>query len=274
MKVFVSIIIFMQFFAPSKVWGDSIHLAAGKLLQKDQIISGILPSSFGKTHFILGVDPEKILQLAPEPVCKAQEGDIASLLICKDGSIKQALFSPDDDVAGVLMHLIMNEQTCIKAAIFSFTDGDIAKALIEAKNRGVIVEVIADASYLRDKYTKIALLKENGITICVYNPNNKAFINDIMHNKFVLFSKNIHDKALLWTGSFNFTKSARLKNQENVLILDEAHLIEKYLRQFDVIKKRIANPDDPTIKVARRTTRKKRSKREPIDKILELTVTA
>ena len=74
----------------------------------------------------------------------------------------------------------------------------------------------------------------------IYKPSNTTIFSDIMHNKFVIFGKNISNKPLLWTGSFNFTKSAQLKNQENVVILDEQYLIQKYEKQFEVIKKRIS----------------------------------
>jgi phosphatidylserine/phosphatidylglycerophosphate/cardiolipin synthase-like enzyme len=62
-----------------------------------------------------------------------------------------------------------------------------------------------------------------------------------MHHKFVIFGNNIGGKSLLWTGSYNFTKSATMNNQENVLVLDEIHLIEKYGRQFELIKQRTKN---------------------------------
>jgi len=63
-----------------------------------------------------------------------------------------------------------------------------------------------------------------------------------MHNKFVIFSCNVGNKTLLWTGSFNFTKSAQLRNQENVVVLDDPCIIEKYEKQFEVIKKRTGKP--------------------------------
>ena len=60
-----------------------------------------------------------------------------------------------------------------------------------------------------------------------------------MHNKFILFGKNVGGKSLFWTGSFNFTKSAKMNNQENVVILDEIQLIDRYNKQFAVLKERI-----------------------------------
>ena len=192
----------------------------------------------GKTHFIVGLPPEKIAH-AQKAVCR-QTG-LPGLLRCNDGSFKKAFFSPDDDLEKLLVQLIDHEQESIKAAIFSFTNGVIADALIAAKKRGVHIEVITDIAYTRDKFNKIDRLKTASIPVHVYNPQNTTIFNDIMHNKFVLFGKNVESKSLLWTGSFNFTKSATMNNQENVVILDEIHLIERYQKQFVVLKDRIAH---------------------------------
>lgn len=192
----------------------------------------------GKTHFILG------LPLAKEPVKKAEPivcvaHDGPSLLACVDGHFKKAFFSPDDDLETILIQLINAEQQSIKIAVFSFTNGDIANALLAAHKRGIEVEIITDISCLKDKFNKIDLLKKGGIKIFIYNPRNTTMLNNIMHNKFVLFSKNVNGKALLWTGSFNFTKSARINNQENVIIIDEKNLIERYQNQYALLKQRL-----------------------------------
>lgn len=190
----------------------------------------------GKTHFIVGLPPEQML--TKEKECKQTE--VPGLLRCKDGSFKHALFSPDDDLQKMLVQLIDQEKEYILIAVFSFTNSVIADALVSAKKRGVRVEIVTDISCVRDKFNKIDFLKSNGIKVYVYNPYNVTVLNNIMHNKFVLFGKNIDGKPLLWTGSFNFTKSAQMNNQENVLILDEINLIDRYQKQFAILKERVA----------------------------------
>lgn len=210
-------------------------LFASLTFAKDTSIPIFDDPTLGKTHFIVGLPPEQITKKSNDCVPTSVPG----LLECKDGSFKHALFSPQDDVQKMLLELIGQEREYILVAVFSFTDGAIAQALIDAKKRGVIVEVITDISCTRDKFTKIGFLKEQGIKVYVYNPKNVSILNDIMHHKFVLFGKNIHNKQLLWTGSFNFTKSANVNNQENILILDELSLIERYRKQFALLKEKI-----------------------------------
>ena len=193
--------------------------------------------NLGKTHFILGLPAPAPLKIKKFNL-PANLPDLGKKLVCQDGCYKQAFFSPDDNVQEILIQLIAQEKKSIKIAIYSFTDGKIAQALIDARQRGVIVEVIVDVSGSRDKFSKIELLKSNGIKVTVYDPKNTSVYNNIMHHKFVIFEDNIGGKSLLWTGSYNFTKSATMNNQENVLVLDEIHLILKYAQQFEVIKGR------------------------------------
>lgn len=214
----------------------------------------------GKTHFIVGLPIEA---KKDESVTVCHVDDLTGLLRCGDGSYKQAFFSPDDDLESLLIQLINAEQLSIKTAVFSFTNGDIASALISAHQRGVEIEIVTDISCLKDRFNKIDILKKAGIKIFVYNPRNLSIFNNIMHNKFVLFGKNVGGKSLLWTGSFNFTKSAKMNNQENIIVMDEINLIERYRKQFAILKQRLKGKD--SLKVAHKknqTTFTRGAKRE------------
>jgi len=193
-----------------------------------------LPASLGRTHFIVGLDHTTLKQ---EQQKKADES--LPHLCSSDGRIKRALFTPDDNIRETLIKLINSEQNSIKIAVFSFTDQSIASALLKVAANGILVEIVTDPSALHDPFGKIAELRNHNICIFIYKPiHNKSIIIDKMHNKFIVFGKNIQDKSLLWTGSFNFTKSASSHNQENVVILDDDLLINQFNQQFNRLKQR------------------------------------
>ncbi len=181
------------------------------------------PGTFGKTHFIVGVPPERITQEV--------------LIEPKDDGFCCAYFSPDDDLQKLLCDHITNEQEAIDIAIFSFTDKKIAEALIGAHTKGIRIRIVTDPSGIHDRFSKIFFLQENGIPIYVYNVRYKkkapATLSDIMHNKFVIFKKNSMQRSYVWTGSFNFTKSATLSNQENVMVSEQRSLVKQYNTQFN-----------------------------------------
>lgn len=158
------------------------------------------------------------------------------ILVNQNGSIKRALFPPDDNAKKALIGLINAETQHIYLAIYMFTDRDIAKALIDAYKRGVKIEVIADRSCAQSIWNKLRILAQSGIPIYIW-PQALEETSAIMHNKFIVFASAIDNKTILWTGSYNFSKAASLANQENILVLDDLDLAKNYINQFKKLKK-------------------------------------
>ncbi len=170
--------------------------------------------------------------------------NLAKLLINNENKIAEAFFSPDDELRSILIALIDAEQKSLSVAIYTLTDKNIAHALIRAHKRGIAIECVVDPAYGNDRYSKIDQLANEGIAIFVYQSSDNERAASLMHNKFVIFKENIKHHSILWTGSFNFTVRAHERNQENVVVLDNAHIIEKYVKQFEILKNRsqLVNP--------------------------------
>jgi len=148
--------------------------------------------------------------------------------------IKQALF-PSNEFKKILLGLIHAETKRICLAIYMLTEHEIAKALADAHKRGVQVEIIADHGCAFTGWSKIKYLVNQGVTVYVWPPS-KVADKAIMHNKFILFWSSLDGKALLWSGSYNFTWSASFKNRENVLVLEDAAIFQCYTDQFESLK--------------------------------------
>ncbi|RTL06849.1 DUF1669 domain-containing protein [Candidatus Dependentiae bacterium] len=212
--------------------------------EKSALLASFLKQYIHRKHFVIQQDgtihPATSIPFQ-EPMLPAIFSDplneLFNQLQQKKGYL--TLFSPDDNTYDILLKLIDQEYEKISIAIFSFTDGVIVKALELAIKRGVTVEIITDKNCLVDRYGKIDDLYHAGATIYVYNPNyyNKKKPG-IMHHKFIIFSKNFTQKGLVWTGSYNFTKSARYYNQENVIVLNRKGIVTRYTKQFEQIKTR------------------------------------
>lgn len=170
----------------------------------------------------------------------SNEAYLSSIILNKDNKIEKALFSPDDNIKDILMALIENEKEKISMAIFSLTHKEISEAIKSAHSKGIRVECITDKGYSNDKFSKINTFVDLNIPVWVYGKKDFFFNDSLMHNKFIIFKKNLSDKSILWTGSFNFTNRASKSNQENVIILESPDIIENYRKQFDVIKTRCA----------------------------------
>ena len=195
-----------------------------------------VPATFGHTHFIVGMSVEDVSQIQHESGVPST-GD--RTVPITNGSVRNAYFSPDDGLEKKLIDLIDEEQASMKIAVFQFTNGAIARAVQRAQLRGVAIEIITDPLCLQDKFNKITWLAHEGLKVYVYDPDaNKSALSNKMHHKFVIFGKNINGKKLVWIGSFNFTKSADIANQESVVVLDDEQIVAQFDKQYDRVKER------------------------------------
>lgn len=151
----------------------------------------------------------------------------------------QAYFTPQDDLTSLFIAMVDAEQKSIHGAIYMFTDKKIAQALVNAKKRGVDVQIILDQISMIS-CGKGKFLQENGVPVFVhrtqeFNPYTMA----LMHHKFFVFGSNKDKKPLLWTGSWNCTLRATAHNDENVIVLDDELMIKNYLDCFFKLQNRL-----------------------------------
>ncbi len=135
-----------------------------------------------------------------------------------------ALFSPGGGVRDRLVAEINRAQSHIEAALYSFTADAIRDALIAARNRGIAIRIIADASQADLSGGEVATLEGLGFNL----KRMSGISGGIMHNKFMIV-----DGKLLFTGSYNWSVSAETYNYENALFLTGATTIQKYQAEFE-----------------------------------------
>ena len=127
-------------------------------------------------------------------------------------------FSPKGGCTNAAVSALDAAQSSILVQAYSFTSAPIAKALVDAKNRGVDVQVILDKSQKTEKYSGATFLMNAGIPTFIDSKHK------IAHNKIMVI-----DGRTVITGSFNFTKSAEEGNAENLLVISDApELAKKY----------------------------------------------
>lgn len=148
-------------------------------------------------------------------------------------------FSPEDHLEKELIQLINEETKSIHVCIYTLTHRGVIGALIEAKKRGVHIEVIVDRFSIRAN-SPLHRLVEAMIPIHVWNPGSprqKRGRRSIMHNKYCVFGD-----QKVWTGSFNMTYEAARMHQENALVIHDPAVAHAYKNQFYTIKLRSCSP--------------------------------
>lgn len=139
------------------------------------------------------------------------------------------LFSPKDKIITTHILPIVEKSTkYIYIPAFVITHDDLAQCLIRAKNRGVDVKIIIDATNTHASRSKVKLLRNAGIPVKVENYAGKV------HSKSMI----IDDRYII-AGSMNFSNSGENKNDENVLIIEDSRLASYYKGFFVYLWKKI-----------------------------------
>ncbi|MDO8588174.1 MAG: phospholipase D family protein [Armatimonadota bacterium] len=133
------------------------------------------------------------------------------------GGAWRVYFSPRGGATAAIVKAIGGARRTVLAQAYSFTSAPIAKALLNAHKRGVKVQVILDDSQLTQKYSSAVFFRNSGI------PTRIDSAHAIAHNKVMVI-----DGVTVITGSFNFTRAAEERNAENVLIVRDKALAERY----------------------------------------------
>ncbi|MBN2561907.1 MAG: phospholipase D family protein [Phycisphaerae bacterium] len=131
-------------------------------------------------------------------------------------------FSPNGGCADRIIEEIGKARKRVLVQAYFFTSKPIAEAIIEAKERGVDCEVIADKSQEKMTYGRLPVLRRAGVPVWIDDQHPTA------NNKIILI-----DRSTIITGSMNFTKAGDEENAENLLVIRRHDdLFEKYLDNY------------------------------------------
>jgi phosphatidylserine/phosphatidylglycerophosphate/cardiolipin synthase-like enzyme len=134
----------------------------------------------------------------------------------------EAHFSPKGGVTDVVVCELGRARREILVLAYSFTSQQISKALVDAKTRGVQVEIILDHSNETEPHSDLHFFLDQKLT-----PVIDAH-HAIAHNKVIII-----DGRTLLTGSFNFTQQAEHENAENLVVIKgHAELVKAYCDNF------------------------------------------
>jgi phosphatidylserine/phosphatidylglycerophosphate/cardiolipin synthase-like enzyme len=154
-----------------------------------------------------------------------------------------AHFSPKGGCTEAVVAELKKARHEVLVMAYSFSSKPIAQALVDAKARGVHVEIVLDRSNEQEAYSDLTFFQEQGLA-----PLLDAS-HAIAHNKVMVI-----DKRTVITGSFNFTHQAEAENAENLLVIKgHPELIARYRQDFGLHK---AHSEAPAQKAVPATQRK------------------
>jgi phosphatidylserine/phosphatidylglycerophosphate/cardiolipin synthase-like enzyme len=146
--------------------------------------------------------------------------------------VVQACFSPVGKCSAYIIRELEQAKKEILVAVYAFTSDELANAMVQARKRGVSVQVVIDREFdLGNQKSKGKFLEGQRILLkrlSGIKSNTAEKETGLMHQKFAVI-----DRRLVFTGSYNWTYSADALNDENLLLFRDAGLLaEEYRKAF------------------------------------------
>ncbi|MDI6737022.1 MAG: phospholipase D-like domain-containing protein [Nanoarchaeota archaeon] len=139
----------------------------------------------------------------------------------KKGGSESVFFCPEDDCQRHLIDELSNARESIYFMTYSFTDNEIAGALLGKKEEGVIIRGFFDKSQ-NSKWSVYPRLQGKA-DVGVYSKT-------ALHHKVFII-----DNETVITGSYNPTQNGNENNDENMLILHNKQIAASFLAEFSSI---------------------------------------
>ncbi len=140
----------------------------------------------------------------------------SACLVFADPKI-EVYFSPKGGCTEAVVENLNKATSSVLVQAYSFTSAPIARALVDAKRRGLQIQVLLDKSQRTGRYSEGDFLQHNAI------PTYIDAEHAIAHSKIMII-----DNQTVITGSFNFSKQAEQENAENLLVIRDPGLAAKY----------------------------------------------
>ena len=138
-----------------------------------------------------------------------------------DGTEIFTYFSPEVDTISPLVKEIESAERSIHFMAFSFTHDALGDAMRDRFRSGIDVRGVFEERQV-DKHSEYGAMREAGLPVIIDRSRGT------MHHKVIVI-----DSETVITGSYNFSKNAEKRNNENLLIIKRnRELAATYLAEF------------------------------------------
>jgi len=142
-----------------------------------------------------------------------------------DGTRLENYFSPDDGAAAGIRAVLETADDSIYFMAFAFTRADLAGVLLDKAAEGVDVRGVFETRQIAAGAEQAwQLLTEGGLADYVRQDGNRY---NLHHKVFIV------DRAVVVTGSYNFSNNAENNNDENVLIIHHPGIALAYFAEWE-----------------------------------------
>lgn len=143
-------------------------------------------------------------------------------IVTLDGTRVETYFSPDDHVLTAIYNLLSQADKSIYFLAFSFTSNELGAIVREKAEAGLEVKGVMDDEQIKSNTgTEFDPFRQAGLDV------RRDGIDGQMHHKVFIV-----DGSIVVLGSYNFSRSAEERNDENIVIVYNEKVAEFYLQEF------------------------------------------
>lgn len=166
-------------------------------------------------------NPNTVVEIPVQQGFGAAKGIWQVFFTAPTGSRDTATYVGGVDVP--LAAAIGRARRTLDIAAFEFNNPVLTRAVLDAHSRGVRVRMVTDNEHgLHDDNSTISQLLAVGIPVVDDNRSG------LMHNKFMII-----DSTEVWTGSTNFTINDVYRNNNNLIMIRAARMVDSYQSEFN-----------------------------------------
>lgn len=204
----------------AEVWTGSLNLTATGLQEDNNDIARLVSAELAEIYTAdfeaMYVDDrfnDKSAVAYP-----AREADLNGVLV-------EVYFSPGGGAEARVQQLLRSAREHIDFLAYSFTSDPLAQALLGAAQDGVTVRGVMDADQIQSNTGgEFDTFVNAGLEVL---PDGNP---GLMHHKIIVI-----DRHTVIFGSYNFTRNANRANDENLVVVQDAHLAELFLQEVQRI---------------------------------------
>jgi phosphatidylserine/phosphatidylglycerophosphate/cardiolipin synthase-like enzyme len=209
------------------VWTGSMNLTVNGAYRNDNNLIHIRSTQLAENYttefeemFVQDMFGDDVIARTPNP----------SLTI--NGTPIETYFSPDDGTAAQIIAAIQNAEENIYFLAFSFTSDPIAEALLERAAAGVeVAGVFEESQYQSNTGGEFDRLAAAGLDVRL-----DGNVQNMHHKVFII------DGETVITGSYNFSRSAEERNDENTLIIHSPTVAAQFQAEFERVFEKANRP--------------------------------
>lgn len=135
---------------------------------------------------------------------------------------ESAYFSPGETCRRAICDFCLSARETLDICVFTISDDRIADTILKVYKRGIQLRIVTDDRKQQDRGSDIQLLLDHQVPLRFDSSPHH------MHHKFAIVDSN-----RLLNGSFNWTRSASDKNEENIVVSNSQPLTQQFQRQFN-----------------------------------------